>query len=181
MGKILISFFFLKQKLIILMYCFSTSVHHLCTPWEMCTQFGDPSCISHHTSFCRLRDFWLYTDVSGSFCPSLVGWDFWWSHHACSRSAPQYCQAALSSHPGRVLEKSAKFANVLGHKPWGSTPRRLSEREKVLTSPAAFCHPCKQGRTSLLYLSVQNADLIGKCPRNHCRWVESPEELGITV
>ena len=49
------------------MYCFYTPMYCLIPPPEMCTQFGDPACISHHVclSVSRVHVIALVKDLWG--------------------------------------------------------------------------------------------------------------------
>lgn len=127
---------------------------HPCTslnpPREMCSQFGDTFFyLTPYKSVCLQSECWVYTDVSGSFCPSLVGGTFGYLQQNCPTAPP----GGPEPPPGRVLEKPAKFAGWV----W-TILHRLSGKEKVLTAPAA----CR-GSSAILVNRVELACFISLC------------------
>lgn len=139
------------------------------TPLEWGAHNLETPFIDHITQVCFWPDWFLA--LYGCIW-RLLSLEVWLSgcwHRAFSKTAAQCCQAALSPSPGSVLEKSAELANAPG--PWTvrgrltqpSWERKSADSASSLQEPS--CHPCKQGQTGLLYLSVQNADLIGSALR----------------
>lgn len=135
-------------------------------PLGPCAHNLETPFVYHTTQICFLPNwFFGFTEMCLESSPVPCKLVMCRLTFTCSKITPWCCQEALHSYPVSILEKSAKLANVLGLWTVRSNLAQISGQRKSADSTRSlqepFCHPHKQGRIGLLYLSVQNADLIG--------------------